>query len=94
MHSPIIGAAMEKVKRMVEAGTSIPTAIKDALGMPVAMFARKHRLSRQAANSHINGTVRADELTIAALIEELGGQPDEWRELLWLAARPTKAHVA
>jgi plasmid maintenance system antidote protein VapI len=84
---------MEKVKKMVRAGSSIPTAIKEALSQAgctsVAAFAEKHGLVRASVANHINGTVRATDDTIAALVEELGGTPDEWRELLWLAAKPT-----
>ncbi len=86
---------MEKVKKLVRAGASIPTAIKEALsqaGVPsVAAFAEKHDLVRASVANHINGTVRATDDTIAALVAELGGTPDEWRELLWMASKPTAA---
>jgi plasmid maintenance system antidote protein VapI len=86
---------MEKVKKMVEGGASIPTAIKEALSQSgfstIQAFAEKHDLVRASVANHINGTVRATDDTIAALIAELGGTADEWRELLWLAAKPSQA---
>ena len=86
---------MEKVKKMVDAGTSIPTAIKDALaqqGLPtVEAFASKHGLIRAVVSNQLNANVRPSDSTIAALIAELGGTADEWRELLWLAAKPSQA---
>lgn len=84
---------MEKVKKLVRAGASIPTAIKEALSQAgvtsVAAFAEKHGLARGSVANHINGTQRATDDTIAALVAELGGTADEWRELLWLAAKPS-----
>jgi plasmid maintenance system antidote protein VapI len=86
---------VEKVKQMVQSGVSIPTAIKEALSQngldSVEAFAAKYRLIRAAVSNHINGNVRPTDETIAALIAELGGTPDEWRELLWLAAKPAAA---
>jgi hypothetical protein len=83
---------MEKVKQMVQAGVSIPTAIKEALSQngldSLEAFAGKYGLIRAAVSNHINGNVRPSDEAIAALISELGGTPDEWRELLWLAAKP------
>lgn len=79
---------MEKVKEMVAAGVSIPTAIKEALGMKIPEFAKKHRLNVNSARLHIGGHARPSDETIAALIKELGGTGREWRLLLWEAARP------
>jgi plasmid maintenance system antidote protein VapI len=84
---------MEAVKQMVDAGgVSIPAAIKEALRQKgletIAAFAEKHGLVRASATNHINGVVRATDDTIDALIAEFGGTRDEWRELLWLAAKP------
>jgi plasmid maintenance system antidote protein VapI len=85
---------MEKVKKLIEAGMSIPAAIKEALaqnGLDVSGFAERYQLNRAAASNHINGNVRPTDATIDALVSELGGAADEWRELLWLAAKPEKA---
>jgi hypothetical protein len=86
---------MEKVKKMVEAGTSITGAIKEALAQnglkTVTEFASKYSLNRASVSNHLNATVRADDATLAALADELGGHPNEWAELLWLAAKPEKA---
>lgn len=85
---------MDKVKKLVEAGASIPMAIRDSLGMSLAAFAEKYELPRSSITNHVNGTVRATDDTIAALIAELGGTPDEWRELLWLAGKPSSVSAA
>lgn len=85
---------MEKVKKLIEAGMSIPAAIREALvqnGLTVSEFAERHGLNRAAASNHINGNVRPTDDTISALIKELDGTADDWRELLWLAAKPEKA---
>jgi plasmid maintenance system antidote protein VapI len=84
---------MEKVKKLVEAGAPIPEAIRVALGMPVSAFALRYGLPRSSVANHLNATVRATDETIAALVQELGGTSDEWRELLWLA-KPRKVATA
>lgn len=85
---------MDKVKEMVAVGVSIPTAIKEALGMSYVDFAKKHRLNPTTARLHLGGHVRATDGTIDALVKELGGSEDEWRMLLWEAARPVVARSA
>lgn len=86
---------MEKVKKLVEEGMSIPAAIKEALAQKglatVSDFAERHELNRAATSNHINGNVRPTDATVDALVAELGGTPDEWRELLWIAAKPERA---
>lgn len=79
---------MEKVKKAVAVGVKTPNAIKDALDMSVSDFADKHGLNRTSVTNHINAVTRPSDETIEALVAELGGTPDEWRELLWQAARP------
>jgi plasmid maintenance system antidote protein VapI len=85
---------MEKVKKLIDAGASIPTAIKEALGMELKEFAERHEVSRAGVSNAINGTVRPTDRIIDAFIAELGGTPDEWRELLWLAGRPANTTAA
>jgi hypothetical protein len=86
---------MDQVKKLIRAGASIPTAVKEALalnGLPsVQAFANKHDLDRSRVASHFNGGARPDEGTLSALSLELGGTVDEWRELLWLAGKPKSA---
>lgn len=85
---------MEKVKKMIDAGASIPVAIKEVLaqrGLTIAGFAERYHLNRTATSNHINGNVRATDDTVNALVSELGDTPDGWRELLWLAAKPERA---
>lgn len=83
---------MEKVKQLMSAGLPITAAIKAAIGTPLSEFADRHNLPRSSVSNHLNGTVRATDDTIAALVTELGGTAEEWRELLWQAMRP--AHLA
>ncbi|HET8778008.1 MAG TPA: helix-turn-helix transcriptional regulator [Candidatus Limnocylindria bacterium] len=85
---------MDKVKALVEAGATIPAAIKTCLGMPVGEFADKHGLPRPVVSDVINGNRRAPDAYIAALVAEIGGTPEEWRELLWQAARPSHVPAA
>jgi plasmid maintenance system antidote protein VapI len=84
---------VDKVKRAVKAGVSIPVAIREALGMSISAFALKHRLPRSSATNHIRGHVKATPDTINALIAELGGTEEEWRHLLWQAAKPENIAV-
>jgi plasmid maintenance system antidote protein VapI len=86
----MIGALVDKVKRLIDAGSSITGAIKESLGQPVAEFADTHGLPRTHISAVINGARRPTSDDIAALITELGGTEDEWRQLLWEAGRPVK----
>ena len=79
---------MDKVKRLVEAGASIPTAIKESLGMTVSAFAEKYGFPQATVSEFINGSRRPSHAFLAALISELGGTEDEWRVLLWKAGKP------
>ena len=77
---------MDKVKALIRADVSIPTAIKAALEpMTVAEFAAKHDLPPKALSNAINGNVRATEAVCLALAAELGGTVEEWDELLSIA---------
>lgn len=82
---------MEKVKKLIRAGASIPGAIKEALGEPVTVIALRQGVDRTQLSNAINGNLRATDAVIAALVAELGGTSSEWRELLWLAAKPQTA---
>lgn len=79
---------MNKVKRLIAAGASVTEAIRVALGRPVAQFAIEKNLNRAAFSSHINGSVRATNETITALMDEFGGTEKQWRRLLWKAGEP------
>lgn len=85
---------MNQVKRMMQAGVSLPTAVKELLtkeGLTVSAFAEKHNRPVTTISNVINGNVRAGDEDIAALIAEFGGDPHEWRMLLWENARPVAA---
>jgi hypothetical protein len=88
---------MEKVKKMVLAGTSVPAAIKEALAQnglkTVTEFAAKYGLNRASVSNHINAMVRPDEGILDALSRELGGTTGEWAEFLWLAMKPENVSV-
>lgn len=84
---------MEKVKKLIEAGATIQGAIREAIGIPITQFAEKYNLPRSSVHNHITGHVKASDATVNALVAELGGTPDEWRMLLWEAARPVKVAV-
>lgn len=83
---------MDKVKQLVGAGAPVAGAIKIALAMPLSEFADKYNIPRTSVANHVNSNVKASDATIAALVSELGGTPEDWRELLWEAMRP--AHLA
>ncbi|CAN5922614.1 hypothetical protein BH11GEM2_BH11GEM2_37710 [soil metagenome] len=83
---------VKEVRALVATGRTIPEAIKRVLDMPVVAFCDKHGIPRGTGSNHLNATVRASDATIAALVAELGGTENEWREMLWKAMRP--AHLA
>lgn len=80
---------MDQVKQMVDAGVSVPTAIKEAIGQSVTSWADKHGLVRPIASEVINceRTPRPD--VCRALAADLGESAYEWALFLWEAARPT-----
>ncbi len=80
---------MDKVKAIVEAGVSIPVAVREALSpQTLREFAEKYAIPAPVVSDSINGNRRAPSRVIDALIAELGGTPEQWRELLWEAGRP------
>lgn len=85
---------MEKVHKLREAGSSIPAAIREAVGFPLNQVAEKHGISHPDLSATINGARRPTERILSALIAELGGTEAEWRELLWLAGKPESAASA
>lgn len=79
---------MDAVKRLVQAGASIPGAIKEALAqrdLSVVAFADRHGLPRSTTGDVINGLRRPTAAQVDALIAELGGDAPEWRFMLWRA---------
>ena len=80
------------VREMVSARVPVGDAVRIAVGGSIPEFAKRHGLNRTVAAMAIYGKrtpVPSDVL--AALIKELGGAEQEWRELLWLAAKPIPA---
>jgi hypothetical protein len=88
---------MEKIKKLVRAGSTIPGAIREVLsqnGLSLAAFADKHERNRQNISTVISGTRAPAPDDVKALILELGGTEIEWRELLHEAGRPTNVKAA
>jgi plasmid maintenance system antidote protein VapI len=86
---------MDKVKKLIRAGATTATAIKESLGMRLGEFAEKYALPPTVLSAAINGDRRATDAMIDAFVTELGGTPDEWRFLLWEGAKPKpEAEVA
>jgi hypothetical protein len=87
---------MDKVKEFMALGLTVPSAIRAALDAngikTVVAFCDKYGIPRGSGSNHLNATTIATDQTIDALVEELGGTPNEWRELLWQAMKP--AHLA
>lgn len=79
---------MDKVRRLIKAGSSIPTAITESLGMSIAELAMKYNRSPANLSRVIRGKRWPTMDDVAALISELGGTEMEWRELLHEAGRP------
>lgn len=86
---------MNKVKKLIEAGSLIPSAIKEALQpQSLSQFADEYSLSRPLVSAVINGNARPTEQVITALIAKLGGTEPEWRLLLWEAGKPLAAEAS
>lgn len=83
---------MDKVKQMLDAGVSLPTAIKEALSpMKIGEFATKHGLHEKYVSNAINGNARPNEKLLKALVKELPGvDAYGWRLRLWEAGRPER----
>lgn len=85
---------MDKVRKLIEAGARVGIAIREALldcGLTVATFAAKYEVNEKAVSNTINANIRPTDTIIAALVKELGGTSDEWKMLLWEAAKPDVA---
>jgi hypothetical protein len=85
---------VDRVKKLMSAGLTLPSAIKEALGMSVTAFADKHDLSRSIASEVINLERGPREPYCSALAHELGGSAYEWAELLWSEAKPQPERFA
>ena len=83
---------MEQLRKMLAAGVSLPTAIKECLSpMSVAEFAEKHSRPASQISNVINGNWKPNDADVAALVAQFGGSPAEWRLLLWEHSRPAVA---
>jgi hypothetical protein len=79
---------VDQVKKMVESGVSLSTAIKESLGQSVTAWADKHSLSRQITSEVLNSE-RAPRVDVCRALEaDLGGPALEWAQLLWRTAEP------
>lgn len=89
---------MNQVKRMMQAGVSLPTAVKEILAqksppMTLAKFAEDSGRSVTTISNVINGNVKPSDADIDALVAEFGGTPQEWRMLLWEQSKPEIAEA-
>jgi hypothetical protein len=77
-----------KVKKLLDAGMSLSSAIKEALGMSVTAFADKYGMPRSITSEVLNLDRSPRLQQCSALAQEIGGSPFEWAELLWEHSRP------
>lgn len=85
---------MDKVKKLISAGLSIPSAVKESIDVTLSEFAAKYDLELPDVSAAINGNRRPTDKVVAAFVSELGGTGDEWRELFWLAGKPASSSPA
>ena len=85
---------MDKVKQLMQAGATAGEAIRVALPMTLSALALKHGLPRSSTSEAFNGLRRATDAQVAALVAELGGTSEEWREVLQQARLEHAAAVA
>lgn len=85
---------MEKVKKLLASGISLPTAIK-ALIEPrtLTQLAEDHGSNLVSMSKAINGAAAPTDKDIKALVAEFGGTADEWRLLLWEQSKPKSVAV-
>lgn len=71
---------------------AVRVALGRRYGLPsykvVPAFADRHGLNRTNTATALASQRPAPDDLLAALVVDLGGTADVWRELLWLAARP------
>lgn len=88
---------MENVRQMLDAGVSLATAIKEAIaqkGLTVYQFAEQYGIPSTNFSHAINGGGLLSERAAGALSDFLGGDPYEWRLLVWQAGRPEPSERA
>lgn len=79
---------MDKVKAMLAAGVSLSTAVQEALGnRTLREVAEEQGINRSNLSAVLTGLRVATPRDLSALVAELGGTAEEWRELLINAMR-------
>ena len=87
VNNPLSPKALE----LIDAGAPVSTAIvvtlagsrdREAIRKATPAFAERHTRNAKAAAAGIYGTRIALERLFDDLAEDLGGTPDQWRELL------------
>lgn len=78
---------MEKVKRLVEAGASVPTALKESLGTSVSAFAERHGLTREEVSGAVNLRIVPTPTCAHAFASAYGCPIGEFYEFWWTHAR-------
>lgn len=85
---PTVKKPIEQVRKLVAAGAPVADAIRIALGGSIPKWAAKHELHRTPASMTINGRrVPPDTAVLSALVEDLGANEDDVRQLLALATK-------
>lgn len=82
---------MENIKRLIDGGSTISGAIKEALSqreLSISAFARKYERNENNMINVIAGARRPAPADVEALISEFGGTDIEWREMLHDAGAP------
>lgn len=88
-----MGAQMDKVKRLVEAGASLSGAVREALApRSLADVATDQGVDKTTLYQVVNGRLIASQKIVDAIVAELGGTADEWRTLF--AAEQQKRALA
>jgi hypothetical protein len=82
---------VENIKRLIDGGSTISGAIKEALSqreLSISAFARKYERNENNMINVIAGARRPAPADVEALISEFGGTDIEWREMLHDAGAP------
>jgi hypothetical protein len=86
---------VDKVKNLMAAGAPLPDAVRIALGdRTLGDVAEDRDLNRQNISSCLNGTRVPNVGEINAMVIELGGTFEEWRDLFAEAAAARVRTVA
>lgn len=73
---------MEKVKRLLAAGATLSEAVKSALApRSLSRVALERGVNLSELSSSLSGSRLVSDRIIGAMIAELGGTADDWRQM-------------